>query len=64
MRDHKRINRILKKFAAEWKKYPDMRFLQLVECLIPPSHARIDKFYIEDDIFEKHLDELKVKNEP
>lgn len=57
MRDPRRIRKILGEINHIWKRYPDMRFGQLVDNLytkfhmdkeIPPTK---DFFYTEDDEF-------------
>jgi hypothetical protein len=63
MRDPERIDRILRQLRIIWTAYPDMRFLQLIECIVTiranggtgkPALAdsMTDTFYIEDDEFE------------
>ena len=44
MRDPKRIKPLLDEFKKLWKENPDMRFGQLVVCILGT-----DPFYIEDD---------------
>lgn len=57
MRDKNRIPRITKKIETLWEKHPDMRFGQLVVCLLGT-----DPFYLEDDLIEAKIDEwLKKK---
>lgn len=64
MRDPERIPKICKKFEEMWSKYPDLRFGQFVYALYyKASHVRkedgsIDFFYVEDDEFERILDEF------
>jgi hypothetical protein len=51
MRDIKRIDPMVEKFRELWKKYPDMRFGQLL-LFIYSEFNRIeerDTFYIEDE---------------
>lgn len=53
MRDKNRIPKICEKFEKVWRKYPDMRFGQLVvNCL------GVDPYYIEDNIIEKKIEEF------
>ena len=52
-RDEKRINIILDKIRILWKKYPDLRFCQLISNLTRP---RKDIFYLEDDEFLELLE--------
>lgn len=59
MRDPKRIIRILAKVMEVWKKYPDMRFIQLQSFILgqverPPQ----DFFFLEDDRYEEALDKI------
>lgn len=53
MRDPARIKIMLAKFETVWVVYPDTRFCQLVSNL---THDLKDIFYLEDDEFEKRLD--------
>ena len=55
MRDHTRIYRIIKAVEAIWELNPDLRFFQLIESL------GMGKFYQEDDVTEKELDEILRK---
>lgn len=52
MRDPARIDRILEKLRAYWKKYPDMRLGQIVENATPEGE---DVFNVEDDVVERLL---------
>ncbi len=52
MRDPKRIDTILALIAAAWRKYPDLRLMQLLAVVI--QHGG-DHFYVEDDELEKRL---------
>lgn len=53
MRDKKRIDRILKLIKNLWKKYPDLRFLQLIDVIMVYGDIKIsDLFYIEDETLE------------
>jgi len=65
MRDPARIDAILSKLKTIWVQDPDMRFGQLVYNLFwQMQDARkegitgIDMFYVEDDSFERRLDEV------
>ena len=57
MRDPNRIPQILKRIEAVWKKYPDLRLGQMIECIRSDLEIN-DLFYIEDhhliDKFEKY----------
>jgi len=46
MRDPKRIPRILKELEKEWKKNPDLRFMQFIGNVY-----RGGSYYIEDEAF-------------
>lgn len=59
MRDPNRIKPFLEKFEELWNLSPDKRFGQLVYCLLPKDN---DGFYIEDDVFEKLIDDKLNKN--
>ena len=48
MRDTARIELIATLLVDVWKKYPDMRFWQLLLC-IDWNHYGEDFFYLEDD---------------
>ena len=59
MRDPARIDPILKKLEVLWKKYPDLRFCQLIDNIMHNT----DIFYVEDTLFEKKLDKFIEKIE-
>ena len=50
MRDKNRIDPFMIEFAELWKRYPDLRFGQLVMNLQALVSANPDPFYTEDDI--------------
>ena len=54
MRDPKRIDRLLKRIKQIWKKYPDLRLLQLLGNCFPAQ----DNYYVEDDELEIRLREI------
>jgi len=65
MRDPERIDRVLARFQEVWEKYPDLRFLQLVEhvCLVGGNIAPTEAGHpcyrgIEDEDFDTWLDSL------
>lgn len=65
MRDPAKIDAILNKLKTVWVQDPDLRFGQLVYNLFwQMQGARkegvtgIDMFYVEDDSFERRLDEV------
>ena len=57
MRDPNRISRIIKKFEASWIQHPDLRFCQLTSNVGFDIAKSMDIFYVEDDKFEKMIDE-------
>ena len=54
MRDPNRISKFLSLVEAGWKKFPDMRFGQLIENLKRYT-GKDDIFYIEDEQMEKYI---------
>jgi len=52
MRDPKRINRILKLLKEVWKKYPDLRLLQLLMNITPMDKS---PYNFEDEEIERLL---------
>ncbi len=60
-RSRDRIPRILNKIFVVWNDIPDLRFFQLMDFLASISSE--DKFYFEDDEFEKLLDEVIHKKD-
>lgn len=54
MRNPERIPTILAKLNQAWLAAPDMRFGQLVHCIMPKREDN-DHFNIEDDAFEAAL---------
>ena len=61
MRDERRIEPIVNDFLALWKKYPDLRFGQMVSLVYAKStnEYSVDPFYLEDDEWSKVLKLLK-----
>jgi hypothetical protein len=63
MRKIERIDMFLETFGKLWKKYPDMRFGQLIENVF----EKFNLFYVEDDISFNHLcdilDDIELKKE-
>jgi len=49
MRNINRIEPFLDKLGEAWKKYPDLRFSQLILILL--SGYGKDPFYVEDDVW-------------
>lgn len=63
MRDINRIDRITEKLNKLWKQSTDLRLCQLISNVAYINGYCDDIFYIEDDKFEKILDEqLKKEN--
>lgn len=60
MRDINRIDEILREFGEVWKKYPDLRFTQMIVNLM--SAKRSDLYYMEDEKFIKTLKEFYGEN--
>lgn len=68
MRSKERIERITKKFQYVWERHQDMRFGQLLFCMlenIPEVHkvshnmmVGLDPFHVEDDKIEEFLDKV------
>lgn len=61
MRGPKRIDDILDILKVIWKKYPDMRFFQLIESIESKTEKFKDLFYMEDDEIKKLLLEIMMK---
>jgi hypothetical protein len=57
-RDPERIDRILNEIEKVWKRYPDMRFYQLI-ALFERDYAKKDKFYVEDNVLEAGIEDFK-----
>lgn len=57
MRDPKRIPKILAKLQLLWEELPDQRLCQLISNVTGRSRGQ-DIFYIEDEDFEKMIDEM------
>ena len=55
MREPARIDRITSLLNQVWKKYPDLRFFQLIIMIIAWNGVIQDLFYLEDDKLEKKL---------
>lgn len=53
MRDPQRIKRILGKLEQAWTAAPDLRFGQLMECILSGTG---DRFILEDDKTEAAID--------
>lgn len=67
MRDEKRIDEILTLFRLEWRKNPDMRFMQMVRYLYKksrlPAGISEDFYYTEDADFLHYLRSLHPRND-
>ncbi len=58
MRDPARIDRVIEKLRALWYATPDQRLGQIIMNLLGPGHhAGSTLFYIEDDDWERLIDE-------
>ena len=59
MRDPNRIDPIIDTVKEIWKKYPDMRFGQLI-CNIfsSPNFNKIDIWFCEDNIMLENLEKI------
>jgi hypothetical protein len=57
-KDAERIDLILAEIGKVWKKYPDMRFYQLL-ALFERDYANKDKFYVEDSLLEEGIEHFK-----
>ena len=62
MRDTDRIERIVDKIEKLWKKYPDLRFGQLLLDFVIPEDIE-DYWYIEDDGWEECLNQAILNKE-
>jgi uncharacterized protein YihD (DUF1040 family) len=64
-RDIKRIDQIVDKIRAYWKKNPDLRFGQVIYIVMEELHeidSKIgDIFFPEDDVWNKALKSLTTK---
>ena len=58
MRDPKRIKPFLDELEKLWKKYPDMRFFQLIDSIIICNG---DLYYKEDDEALKIIKKIDFK---
>lgn len=54
-RDPKRIERVLAKIRAIWWRSPDLRLMQLLGNVVPPT---VDQYYMEDDHLLRELERL------
>lgn len=59
MRDPGRINYVVKLLELVWNKYPDLRFVQLIEFIKSVTNVN---FYTEDDVITLALQELILGN--
>lgn len=57
-RDPARIDEILADLEKIWKRYPDMRFYQLLACF-ESEYNKKDKFYVEDSDLQIGIDKFK-----
>lgn len=61
MRDIERIDKILQEISEVWKRYPDLRFTQLIVNVM--SARGSDLYYMEDEKFIKILKEFYGEKE-
>lgn len=61
MRDIERIDKILQEISEVWKRYPDLRFTQLIVNVM--SARGSDLYYMEDERFIKILKEFYGEKE-
>lgn len=54
MRDPNRIHEVMIRLEELWRKYPDLRFMQLI-CNMQAS-VNNDMYYYEDDRFKAIID--------
>lgn len=59
MRDPGRINYVIRLLELVWNKYPDLRFVQLIEFIKSVTNVN---FYTEDDVVTFALQELILGN--
>lgn len=59
MRDPSRINYVVRLLELVWNKYPDLRFIQLIEFIKSVTNVN---FYSEDDIITLALQEVILAN--
>lgn len=61
MRNPDRIQPTLDKLAEIWKENPDFRLGQLIMVIAMTGEHNPKLFFMEDDVFLKHLDERKTQ---
>lgn len=59
MRDPGRINYVVRLLELVWNKYPDLRFIQLIEFIKSVTNVN---FYSEDDVITLALQEIILGN--
>jgi uncharacterized protein YihD (DUF1040 family) len=57
-RDPARIDEILSDLSKIWKKYPDLRFYQMLSCF-ESEYVKRDKFYVEDSDLQEGIAKYK-----
>ena len=57
MKDPKRIKKVLREIEKVWKKYPDLRLMQLLGNVW--TEEQFDSYYIEDKILLRYLKRYK-----
>lgn len=58
MRDPNRMEPVLEKILEIWRRYPDLRFMQLIDWI--QSRASDDMYYTEDNELIKILEGMKI----
>lgn len=61
LRDPNRIPKVINTIQEIWSKYPDLRFVQLVEILkfsISNTTGKEDLYYMEDEELVEKLEKL------
>lgn len=65
MRDPKRIRKICDLIYILWRKFPDLRFWQLITLLyegLSETDRPRDPFFLEDNIWEQAIKDAIEKN--
>ena len=60
MRDPDRIDIILKELGDIWKKYPDLRFCQMMHVIV--DFAIKDTYDLEDSCFLKMIEKFNTQD--
>ena len=57
MKDPKRIKKVLREIEKVWKKYPDLRLMQLIGNVW--IEEQFESYYIKDKILVRYLKRYK-----